>query len=362
MNSDRRPRAVLVIGSHEDARGHLAQALAKALPGTELHRLEAGAGQSPPGLPATGAHPPATGSARQVFEACTETDPRAAVEALLSRRPELRLCSVVTAVDARLLVTDLLGGETAFSAGLADSESDPRTLGDVLLRQIDFSDHVAVVRGGASVTQVRVCESLATHLNPTAEVLTDTAGEHLETLLRGRFDFAAALQRTLPAFPPPPPVDPHADGAAQTALWRRFRPLHPERFFDALDEMTATSLRSRGRLWMAGRPDTMVVWEANGTSLSLELGGPWSAALPPRTRHLMSGLRPPASGFDWRPGTGDRCQHLAFTGLGLDTVRLFSLLDSCLLEPAEEREWAAGHPPPEDPFQPLFADSGRPDD
>jgi G3E family GTPase len=296
-----------------------------------------------------------------VFAASGGEDPHTAVEALLARRPEIHLCAVVTAVDARLLVPDLRGGETAFSAGLAGSESDPRTLGDVLLRQIDFADHVAVVRGTASVAQVRVCQSLLTHLNPTAGVLADTTGKHPEKLFRGRFDFAAALHRALPAFPPPPPSDPEADGSAQTAVWRRFRPLHPGRFFEALDETTATSLRSRGRLWMAGRPDTMVVWEANGTSLSLELGGPWTAALAPETRHLVTGLRPPGTALDWRPGTGDRCQHLVFTGLGLDTVRLFRLLDSCLLDPAEEREWAAGHPPPEDPFQPLFADSGRPD-
>ncbi|QBI54856.1 hypothetical protein EKD16_15410 [Streptomonospora litoralis] len=32
---------------------------------------------------------------------------------------------------------------------------------------------------------------------------------------------------------------------------------------------------------------------------------------------------------------GDRRQHLAFTGLDLDTERLEALLDSCLLAPGE---------------------------
>lgn len=361
MNGDRRPRAVLVLGTHEGARRRLVRSLAEAVPGTEPHRLEAGAPQTPRGFPGQNPHPPGSRSLHQVFDAPADVEPHTAVETLLERHPELHLCAVVTAVDAQLLVPDLLGGETAFSAGLADSASDPRTLGDVLLRQIDLSDHVAVVRNAAPAAQVRVCRSLVTHLNPEATVVSDTTGEHPRTLFHGSFDFAAALHRVLPAFPPPPPSDPTGDGAAQTAVWRRFQPLHPGRFFEVLDEMTATSLRSRGRLWLAGRPDTMVVWEANGTSLSLEPGGPWTAALPARTRHLVTGFRPPATAFDWRPGTGDRCQHLAFTGLGLDTDHLFPLLDSCLLDPAEEREWEAAGPPPDDPFQPFFAHEHRPD-
>ena len=361
MNGDHHPRAVLVLGAREGARRHLAQALAKAVPGAELHRLEAGGGHAPRGLPAESPNPPGPRAAHQVFDASGGIDPHNAVETLIARRPGIHVRAVVTAVDAQLLVPDLLSGETASSAGLSGSDSDPRTLGDVVLRQIDFSDHVVVVRGGASAAQVRVCRSLATHLNPAARVLSGTVAEHPETLFRGRFDFVAALHRVLPAFPPPPPLDPVAGGAAQTAVWRRFRPLHPGGFFEVLDETTATSLRSRGRLWLAGRRDTMVVWEANGTSLSLEPGGPWAAALPPQTRHLVTGFRPPSAAFDWRPGTGDRCQHLAFTGLGLDTVRLFRLLDSCLLDPAEEREWESDGPPRDDPFRSLFADNHRSD-
>ncbi|MDT0329878.1 CobW C-terminal domain-containing protein [Nocardiopsis lambiniae] len=181
---------------------------------------------------------------------------------------------------------------------------------------------------------------------------TEPAPRELAPLFSGRFDEVGAATRLSPVFPPVPPLT--GEDMVETVVWRRFRPLHPERFYEALDEMTGASLRSRGRLWLASRPGTMLSWEAVGLSLSFEPSGPWPAALPAPERSLAAGLRGPGDMFDWHPRTGDRCRHLAFTGLGVNVPRLLSLLDSCLLSEEESIAWERHGPLCEDPFAPCW--------
>ncbi|MFF7885311.1 GTP-binding protein [Streptomyces sp. NPDC020794] len=124
-----------------------------------------------------------------------------------------------------------------------------------------------------------------------------------------------------------------------TLVWHRRRPFHPERLYAALEGLTCAAARSRGRFWLADRPDTLLHWDAAGGALCVESAGPWLASLPGAAWDMVPPVRRAAAALDWHPEHGDCCQHLVFTSPGLDREGLELLLESCLLTDAE---YAAG--------------------
>ncbi|MFI2202963.1 GTP-binding protein [Streptomyces sp. NPDC020192] len=129
------------------------------------------------------------------------------------------------------------------------------------------------------------------------------------------------------------------DHGVSTLVWHRRRPFHPERLYVALEDLTCAAARSRGRFWLADKPDVLLHWDAAGGALCVESAGPWLAALPDAAWELMPPVRRAAAALDWHPEHGDRCTHLVFTSPGLDRDGLAHLLESCLLTDAE---YAAG--------------------
>ncbi|WUW53172.1 GTP-binding protein [Streptomyces sp. NBC_01456] len=124
-----------------------------------------------------------------------------------------------------------------------------------------------------------------------------------------------------------------------TLVWRREWPFHPQRLYAALEDLACAAARSRGRFWLADRPDTLLSWDAAGGALCVESAGPWLAALPEAAWEMVPAERRVAASLDWHPEHGDRCQYLTFTSPGLDGDALVTLLDSCLLT---DDEYAAG--------------------
>ncbi|NKZ00430.1 GTP-binding protein [Nocardiopsis alborubida] len=346
MTDDRSTRTVIVTGIHDEARRRVVHTLSEAAPGATASRFD----------PAQATHHGE--DPLRIVEVPGGTDPAIAAEALMSSGrggSGTALAGVVTVVDAQQCVPDLVSGETAHSRDLSSDQNDPRTTAETLLRQVDYADHLALVGAGRADPQGRLCLSLLAHLNPSARLLAEPSPRELAPLFGRCFDGVDAAARLSPAFPPLPPST--EGDLAETVVWKRFRPLHPERFFEALDETAGAGLRSRGRLWLASMPDAMLSWEAVGLSLSFEPSGPWLAALPAGTRRLAAELRGPTDTFGWHPRTGDRCQHVAFTGLGVDTPRLLPLLDSCLLTDDEVLAWERDGPLCENLFAPLWEGS-----
>jgi len=134
------------------------------------------------------------------------------------------------------------------------------------------------------------------------------------------------------------PVEADAHGVT-TLVWHRCRPFHPERLYAALEDITCAAARSRGRFWLADRPDSLLHWDAAGGALCVESAGPWLASLPDAAWELVPPVRRAAAALDWHPEHGDCCQHLVFTSPGLDRDGLELLLESCLLT---DTEYAAG--------------------
>ncbi|MET9430570.1 GTP-binding protein [Streptomyces sp. NPDC003036] len=269
-----------------------------------------------------------------VVELWDSVEPKAMAEVVAAAG--LRVTSVITAVDPALLLPYLGNGDDLMEAGLAAAATDQRTVADTWARQLEYAPVLAVLDSPEADDEDR---ALLAQLHPTARrvpVEGDPAGDLAAAALAG-FDVEAAAAAQHPACALlPQDADAHGVG---TYVWHRRRPFHPGRLYAALEDLCCAAARSRGRFWLADRPDTLLAWDAAGGALCVEPAGPWLASLPDAAWEMVPPLRRAAAALDWDPEHGDRCQHLVFTSPGLDREGLAELLDSCLLTDAE---YAAG--------------------
>lgn len=269
-----------------------------------------------------------------VVELWDSVEPRTVAELVAAHGAGvLRLANVMTAVDPALVLPTLGNGDDLAEAGLAAAATDRRTVGDTFARQLEYpAVHVLADPGAADPDDL----ALLTQLHPTALRVPLDSAEPARLAFAG-FDVEAAAVAQHPACARLP-QDADEAGVA-TLVWRGRRPFHPERLYAALEELCCAAVRSRGRFWLADRPDTLLSWDAAGGALCVESVGPWLASLPDAAWDLEPPVRTAAAALDWDAEHGDRCQHLVFTSPALDREGLAALLESCLLTDAE---YAAG--------------------
>ncbi|WP_371598966.1 GTP-binding protein [Streptomyces sp. NBC_00564] len=277
-----------------------------------------------------------------VVELWDSVEPKAMAEVVASSG--LTLTGVITAVDPALLLPYLGNGDDLADGGLAAATTDQRTVADTFARQLEYAPVLAIVPSEEADDEDR---ALLAQLHPTARQVPIGEGDFgwplptprsplAEAALAG-FDVEAAAAAQHPACALLP-ADADECGVA-TLVWHRCRPFHPERLYEALEDLTCAAARSRGRFWLADRPDTLLHWDAAGGALCVESAGPWLASLPDAAWDMVPPVRRAAAALDWHPEHGDCCQHLVFTSPGLDRDGLELLLESCLLTDAE---YAAG--------------------
>ncbi|MEW1646327.1 GTP-binding protein [Streptomyces sp. NPDC091219] len=303
-----------------------------------------------------------------VVELWDSVEPKAMAEVISAGG--LTVTGVITAVDPALLLPYLGNGDDLAAAGLAAAATDERTIADTFARQLEYAPVLAVLDSEEADDEDR---ELLGQLHPTARQVPVRAAD-----LPGGGDDHDDTPAPAPAPPPTRPSTPHpnpappprgvlaraalagfdveAAAAAQhpacallpvdadahgvtTLVWHRRRPFHSERLYAALEDITCAAARSRGRFWLADKPDSLLHWDAAGGALCVESAGPWLASLPDAAWELVPPVRRAAAALDWHPEHGDCCQHLVFTSPGLDRDGLERLLESCLLTDAE---YAAG--------------------
>ncbi|MEU5518497.1 GTP-binding protein [Streptomyces griseoaurantiacus] len=261
-----------------------------------------------------------------VVDLWDSVEPRGMAEVIASHGDgAFRLTNVLTAVDPALVLACLSNGDDLAEAGLAAAPTDQRTVGDAFARQLEYVP-VLVVSDSAETGLDDL--ALLRQLNPVARQVRVTDGQLAATAVAG-FDVAAAAAAQHPACARLP-HDCDEEGVS-TLVWQRRRPFHAGRLFEALEDLCCAAARSRGRFWLADRPDSLLAWDAAGGALCVENAGPWMASLPDAAWEMMPAERRTAAALDWHPEHGDRCQHLVFTSPDLDRAGLLSLLDSCLL-------------------------------
>lgn len=274
----------------------------------------------------------AGGCALAVVELWDSVEPQAVAEVVAALSGDsLRLTGVLTVVDPELLLPYLGCGDDLAEAGLAAAAGDRRTVADTWARQLEYAPVLVLAPEGEGEPDPADL-ALLDQLHPTARLVAMDSVELASVVFEG-FDVEAAGARQHPACALLP-QDADAHGVS-TLVWHRTRPFHPGRLYAALEDLSCAAARSRGRFWLADRPDTLLSWDAAGGALCVESAGPWLASLPDAAWELVPPVRRAAAALDWHPEHGDRCQHLVFTSPGLDREGLSALLEACVLTDAE---------------------------
>ncbi|MEM6431056.1 MAG: GTP-binding protein [Deinococcota bacterium] len=265
-----------------------------------------------------------------------------------------RLDTMVTVVDAPNFFTDYLTSQDLQSLGQAVSDVDQRTVTDLLVEQVEFSN-VIIINKSDLVTEddLGQLKAVVRELNPNARILTASHGKvSPDTVMNtGLFDLeqaanTAAWQEEL-ATEHTPETEEYGIGHIS---FRARKPFHPERLYAALSdsELMRGVIRSKGFFWLATRPAHVLLWSQAGQVLGIEPAGLWWAA---------SNTTPDPqdeTAVEWDDTWGDRCQQLVFIGQQLEPEQITQILNDCLLTDAEIEAGAASWTEWQDPF-PHFA-------
>lgn len=274
----------------------------------------------------------------------------------------IRVDSYVTVLDAEHLLDGLASTDDLTALGIQAAENDDRALADVVVRQIEYADTLLLwgqSREGAFDTSrlsvlLQRMAPWAVHIRVDGDLVdASTLTRQLRHTHRHRPETPGLLARGLQGYTLGT-HEPESDCGVVSTVFRARRPFHPQRLHDVLEDVNAEMVRSRGHLWLATQPDTVVAWEFAGGGLSMGSLGHWLVSLPEDRWEHVEDQRRLAAALEWDPYYGDRHQHLVFIGLDVDPVELHRTLAHCLLTDAEladgEEAWRSYH----DPFAGCF--------
>lgn len=275
-------------------------------------------------------------------------DPRMEPEPICWALDRSRVQAVVTAVDHERWLEDALGDDTMYERGLGGSADDERTVAQVAIGQAEFAD-VLVLTGPAGRLDAAFRRLAPTALQVPLGAIDQRHSGWLLSLppnaRRGRPDNAHG-----PLLRGQPPL--HREDGFELLLFSERRPFHPERFHANIDVLLDGVVRTRGRFWLASRPDVALWLESAGGGLQIGHAGPWLAAIDD-----WSGVdddRRAMAALGWDPYYGDRGQEFVVLTDGADHAEITAALRDALVTDAEIAAGPSAWDGYRDPF--LFTD------
>lgn len=254
---------------------------------------------------------------------------------------DLRVDAVIAVLDTGTFVADATGEDLLQDRPVPTAAEDGRAVAEVVVRQLEYANAVVLSRPDETV------RALAQAINPQALV---RPAEQAEDLLDVRLHDPATARTWIEPGSICAPLH-ESDGDVRTLVWQATRPFHPERLYDALEDVVAGSARGKGTVWLASQPQARLGWDSFGANIAIGVLGPWLADLPAERWGEVGQAHQARSALEWHPEHGDRASYLSITGVGLDPGELQALLDSCLLRAGER------HSELTDPFAPYLEGS-----
>ncbi|SET23761.1 GTPase, G3E family [Nitrosomonas marina] len=251
-----------------------------------------------------------------------------------------RLDTMVTVVDAVNFLKDYEEAKMLQEAGESLGEDDARSVADLLIEQVEFSDVILINKTDlVNSKALEKLRSILSCLNTQAEIIAIENGDiDLSKILNtGKFSFEHAQQA--PGWLKEmrgehiPETEEYGIGSF---VYTARKPFHPQRFYDFLHHPWTEGklLRSKGFFWLATRPDYAGQWsQAGGIARYGYAGIFWQAV--PRNEWPHDETQIASIMEKWREPYGDRRQELVFIGQNLDQHALCQWLDECLLTDEE---------------------------
>ncbi|QBY00482.1 GTP-binding protein [Rhodophyticola sp. CCM32] len=247
-----------------------------------------------------------------------------------------RLDTMVTVVDTVNLLNDYSSHDFLKDRGESLGDEDNRTLVDLLVDQIEFSDVVVLNKISDAGPDTReAARTIITSLNPDAQIIETDFGKVAQNRIfdTGLFDFDTAHDHPLWA----KELYGFADHIPETEeygvssfVYRARRPFHPQKVHDVLNAPLPGVIRAKGHFWVATRPDWLAEFSLAGALSSIKPLGMWWATVPtdrwPDHPQAVAYLKQ-----HWQEPFGDRRQELVFIGAGMDKTAITSALDAALV-------------------------------
>ncbi|MDP8568706.1 zinc metallochaperone GTPase ZigA [Methylophilus aquaticus] len=249
-----------------------------------------------------------------------------------------QLDTMVTVVDGYNFLKDYSSQDMLGDRGESLGEEDERTVVDLLVDQIEFCDVLVLNKTDLMTpSEIGQLEGILKTLNPRAHLLHSSFGKvPLNRIMNtGLFDFDQAaeapgwLQELRGEHVPET-----EEYGISSFVYRARKPFHPQRLWQWFNTEWPGVVRSKGRYWIASRPDFCATWSQAGAVTRTELAGMWWVATPSEYwpedadsfQHIKS---------RWQEPYGDRQQELVIIGMQMDKAALTAQFDACLMTEAE---------------------------
>ncbi|MBY6220072.1 zinc metallochaperone GTPase ZigA [Marinobacter nauticus] len=248
-----------------------------------------------------------------------------------------RLDTMVTVVDAVNFLKDYDEAQSLQETGESLGEEDERSVADLLVDQIEFSDILLISKTDlASPEDLERLKGVLRSLNTEAEIIPIAQGAvPLDKVLEtGRFSFERAQQA--PGWLKEmrgEHIPETEEYGISSFVYRARRPFHPAKFYDLLHGGTSKGklIRSKGYFWLATRPEFAGSWSQAGGIARYGFAGMFWKAVPesnwPEDPEYRTAIME-----SWEEPFGDMRQELVFIGQNLDRDVITRQLDECLLD------------------------------
>jgi G3E family GTPase len=249
-----------------------------------------------------------------------------------------RLDTMVTVVDACNFLRDYGSRDSLSERGESLGEEDERSVVDLLVEQVEFCDVIVLNKVDlVSEEERRDLAAILHKFNPRARIVETQFGRvPLENVLdTGLFNFEQAAQapgwlQELRGTHTPETEE----YGISSFVYRARRPFHPERLWQALHREWPGVLRSKGYFWLASRMELAGEWALAGSVRRHGPAGLWWAAVD-RSQWPQDEASRERILARWDENFGDRRQELVLIGIDMNQTALSTMLDGCLLTPAE---------------------------
>jgi G3E family GTPase len=264
-----------------------------------------------------------------------------------------RLDTMVTVVDAVHFFENIDSMDLLKDRGESLGEEDERSIVDLLVDQIEFSNVILLNKcNEISADNRQKIRSVLKALNPDAKCIeTNYSDVDLKEVLNtGLFDFEKASEAPGWLKEMRGEHIPETEEYNISSLtFQSDRPFHPQRFLDFFEttmqsnsqttEGLSQIYRVKGYFWLATRMEWVGQISIAGKLAEISPAGKWWAAIPREewphdeedTIEYIQEL--------WKEPYGDRRQELVFIGVGVDKAELQKKLEACVLT---DEEYAQG--------------------
>lgn len=232
---------------------------------------------------------------------------------------DVEIQAVISCVDTTHWLQQAIG---------EDELDDGRTTAQVVVGQAECADVLVLTE--PEITTLTVLRRLAPRARITAGPdRVELALAHLEPDSRR----GGGASPHDPLLAGEPPLE--ADGDVGIVEFTARRPFHPLRLHTALDLLLDGVVRTRGRVWLAGRNDAVMWIESAGGGLRFSYAGKWLAAMDSSERAYTDPQRRALAAIGWDDRFGDRHVSLTVLVCGARPSEIVEGLRGALLTDAE---------------------------